>query len=288
MRDCVDFHAHTYYSDGAVSPAELARLGEEKRLAALAITDHDTVAGVPEFLACAADYPELKLYGGVELSTDFCNREVHIVGLGIDHTNTELADYLENMRRERINRAEKMAARLASLGYPIPDEEWRGLKVVGRMHFAKSLFNHYHFNSLDDIFALLLRRGRPAYVRRELPSVEAAINIIHTAGGAAIWAHPIFAMAGERAWLRRSLKRMVPAGLDGIEAHYACFTPQQTEMVLEFAEQNRLIPSGGSDFHSAGAHNTEVGSGRGDLAVPAAIVPLVDERILEIRAARKE
>ncbi|MDD4817775.1 MAG: PHP domain-containing protein [Victivallaceae bacterium] len=288
MRSAADFHTHSLCSDGAVRPAEIAALAEAKRLAAVALTDHDTVSGIPEFLAEAPRYPELRLIPGVELSSRFNNRELHIVGLEIDVENQEFLDFLEKMRLERVARAEKMALKLAALGLPLPEEDWRPLAVIGRMHFAKLLTKHYpeKFPTPDTVFESLLRRNLPGFVPRVLPHPAEAIALIHRAGGAAVWAHPVFAAAGERAWLKRVLKHLTPAGLDGIEVNYVTFTPEQTALVSEAAEQYNLMRSGGSDFHGVGLPVCEVGTGRGNLNVPADMLAELDKRTAAIRNAK--
>ena len=288
MRDAADFHTHSLSSDGAVRPAEIAALAEQKKLAAVALTDHDTVNGIPEFMAEKQRYPELRLIPGVELSSMFNNRELHIVGLDIDINNSELLEFLEKMRIERVARAEKMALKLAALGLPVPEEEWRPLNVVGRMHFAKLLSKYYpeKFPTPDTVFEVLLRRNLPGFVPRALPHPAEAIAHIHHAGGAAVWAHPVFAAAGERSWLKRVLKHIVPAGLDGIEVHYVTFTPEQTALVEENAAQYNLMCSGGSDFHGVGLPVCEIGTGRGGLKVPAAMLDELDKRTTAIRETK--
>lgn len=281
-RNAVDLHVHSNCSDGVTAPGDLPAMAEELGLAAVALTDHDTVDGVPEFLSRAADYPELKLYSGVELSSAFHYRELHIVGLGVNPQSPELLAFLEAMRQERLRRAETMAVKLAACGYPLPEAEWRSLKVVGRMHFARLLAARYPFSSLDEIFEKLLKRNMPGFVQRRLPSPEEAINIIHASGGAAVWAHPVFAAAGERSWMRKVLKRIVPAGLDGIEVHYAGFSPEQTAMAAAMAQEFHLFASGGSDFHGGGPNQSRLGVGYGNLSVPSGLLAALDQRIAAI------
>ncbi len=249
QRDRIDLHLHSNFSDGTDSPEEVARAADAAGLAAAALTDHDTLDGLPRFLACAEKYPELRLIPGVEISTRFNNRELHIVGLWANPDCGELTEFLAQMRDGRRKRAEIMAIKLASLGYPLPEEEWRGLSVVGRMHFARLLFKHYRFSDLNDVFAKLLRRGSPAFVPRPLPPPETAIAVLHRAGATTVWAHPVFSQAGERGWMKRVLKALVPAGLDAAEVYYSGFSPQQVALVSELTQRAGLAFSGGSDCH---------------------------------------
>jgi len=274
LRTTVDLHLHSNFSDGADPPEEVARAADAAGLAAAALTDHDTLDGLPRFLACAEKYPELSLIPGVEISTRFNNRELHIVGLWVDMNSSELADFLAKMREGRKRRAETMAIKLAALGYPLPDEEWRSLEVVGRMHFARLLFKHYQFSDLNDVFCKLLRRGTPGFVPRQLPPPEEAIAVLHRAGAVAVWAHPVFAQAGERGWMKRVLKHLVPAGLDAAEVCYSGFSPQQIALVSELAERNGLAFSGGSDCHDISG-SPPVG---GTLPVPNSLLAPLEAR----------
>ncbi|MEA4863698.1 MAG: PHP domain-containing protein [Victivallaceae bacterium] len=274
QRDRIDLHLHSNFSDGADSPEEVAKAADAAGLAAAALTDHDTLDGLPRFMACAEKYPELTLIPGVEISTRFNNRELHIVGLWVDPGCAELAEFLSQMRENRRKRAEIMAIKLAALGYPLPEEEWRGLSVVGRMHFARMLFKHYRFSDLNDVFAQLLRRGSPAFVPRPLPPPETAVAVLHRAGAAAVWAHPVFVQAGERGWMKRVLKHLVPAGLDAVEVYYSGFSPQQIELVSELAQHNGLAFSGGSDCHDISG-SPPVG---GTMPVPAALLAQLEAR----------
>jgi len=279
----IDLHIHSTASDGTVPPEKLPALGRQAGLHALALTDHDTVAGVADFLAQQPEFPELELIAGVELSSRYAAREIHMIGLFLDCANSELADFLATMRKERRRRAELLRERLEALGYPLSDAdllEAGASETPGRPHFARALVNRYHFSGNLEVFERLLKRGAPAYVPRILPAPEEALQAIKAAGGTAVWAHPIRNHTGEIGFARRILARLVPLGLDGVEAYYTDFTPWQTACVLKLAEEFRLAPSGGSDFHGANHPHVALGSGRGDLNVP-------DEVLLRLRKARE-
>lgn len=262
-------------------------MADEANLVACALTDHDTVAGVPEFLAEGEKYPNLKLYSGVEISSRHNYREIHIVGLGVDHTNGELLEFLDKMRQDRIVRAETMAEKLANKGYPLPDS-WRKLDVVGRMHFAELLKEHYNFSTISEVFEKLLRRGMPGYVPRILPAPDSVIKVIHAAGGVAIWAHPVYSQQRERAWAKKVLKHLAPAGLDGMEGFYSGFTAEQMLIVRNLTEEFKLFRSGGSDFHGAGHTGVAVGVGYGELKVPDELLHDIDEKLKLYREGKDE
>ncbi len=279
MERFIDLHTHSNCSDGSCTPSELVQLAAAANLAAVALTDHDTVTGIPEFLEAAKVHPELTAVAGVELSTLFGNRELHIVGLEIDHNNPELLDFLAEMRQRRQERNEAIRLKLNSLGYPVTWDDPAFADVtdnssVGRPHFARALMEKYGFASLQAVFDKLLKRGCPAYVPRELPDPARAINIIHAAGGVAVWAHPVYRERNERAWCKRIMKRFAPLGLDAVEAYYSMFGPGETALVKELAELYGLSLSGGSDFHGANSPNIQIGTGAGGLRIPQELFPI--------------
>ena len=272
----IDLHTHSNYSDGTQTPEELLFGATKINLKALALTDHDTVAGVPELLEAAEKYPDLLAIAGVEISTIYFHREIHMLGLWVDHNSMELQEFLNDIQVKRRQRNELMAQKLTSLGYHTDIKILREMnsgQVIGRPHFADYLLKNYDFEDFQDIFNKLLKRGAPAFVPRSLPSPFEAIKVIHQAGGIAVWAHPIYRKSKERSWCRKVLKDLVPAGLDAIEAYYTQFNEQQTKIVKDLAVEFNIALTGGSDYH--GSHHPDVflGIGHGELCVPADILP---------------
>lgn len=277
----IDLHCHSNYSDGTETPEALLEEAQKVGLDALALTDHDTVDGIPGFLQAAAKYPDLLAIAGVEISTLHSGREIHIVGLFLDYNCVELQEFLKDIQFKRRQRNELMAMKLTSLGYDVDIEEIRakaGGKIVGRPHFAAHLLKNYDFEDFQDIFDKLLKRGAPAFVPRSLPSPHEAIEMIHKAGGIAIWAHPIYRRSKERSWCRKILKELVPAGLDAIEAYYTQFNEQQTKIVKDLAKEFNILLAGGSDYH--GSHHPDIflGTGYGELRVPADLLAELQRR----------
>lgn len=268
----IDLHIHSTASDGTLSPEELVRLAAQSGLTAIALTDHDTVAGIPAFLAAAdPDLPER--IPGIELAATFDNRELHFLGLFLDHTAPALHRYLEAQQQERRERGDWIRRKLTSLGYPISAaelEEACGGGAPGRPHFARILVARYGFADNVEVFDKLLRHGAPAYVPRRLPDPATAIAAIHAAGGIAVWAHPVYRQRRETAWLRRVLNKLVPepVGLDAIEGYYSLFGPEETRLVTEMAEKYGLALSGGSDFHGANTPKLAIGTGGGKMLIP--------------------
>jgi len=283
----IDLHTHSTASDGTCTPAELAELARETGLAAVALTDHDTAAGLPEFLEAGRNMEELETIPGVELSTRYGERELHIVGLFIDPRSEVLRNFLAREHARRLKRNRDMKIKLALLGYPLADDEpvfaaAGGMEAnLGRPHFAQALMEKYpeRFPDQQTVFARLLSNRGPGYIPREHASPREAIEAIRSAGGTAVWAHPVTRNRNERAFALRVARKLAALGLGGIEGYYSLFGPPETRMITEIAATLGLAVSGGSDFH--GKHKPEIGlgTGMGKLRVPA--------RLLDgLRAAR--
>ena len=272
----IDLHTHSTASDGTAAPAEIFAIASELQLAAVALTDHDTTAGLAEFTAAAAEHPECEAICGVELACSFMSREVHIVGLFINPASPELAGIIENARQERMRRNRDLFVKLDLLGYKLALEmpEFSNLPLdgVGRPHFAAALVNRYGFAHPRQVFEKLLGKNRPAYIPRRLPEPAGAINAIHAAGGVAVWAHPVRREANERAYLKRAARKLAALGIDAIEGYYSMFSANETAMVHEVAAPLGLAISGGSDFHGANSPDVVLGFGAGGLRVPAELL----------------
>lgn len=269
----IDLHTHSDASDGSFSPGEILDLAEEKGLTAIALTDHDTVSGVPEFLARGAESSSLDVVPGVEISTDLHGREAHIVGLFVDHEHQPLLELLREIRENRDRRNLQIIEKLNRNGFEVTMEEIlqvAGGESVGRPHFAKVLIEKGYFSENQEVFDKCLKHGAVAYCKRVLPSPERTIATIHDAGGITIWAHAVYRRANERAFVRKTLKHLTQLGLMGVETLYTTFTDKQCRMMSEFAEEFDLLPSGGTDFHGTNQPKIALGSGFGELRVPRA------------------
>lgn len=280
----IDLHTHSTASDGSFAPSEIVALAAERQLAAVALTDHDTTDGIAEFLESASAFPELEAIPGVELSTRYGARELHIVGLFIDRHAPLLEQFLAGERARRIKRNRDMKIKLSLIGYPLDDDEPAfaaagGMGAnLGRPHFAQALMEKYHFPDLRTVFEKLLGNNKPAYIPRENASPREAIEAIHSAGGIAVWAHPIYRDRNERAYVRRVARKLGALGLDAMEGYYSLFGPPETQLVTETAQQFDLGISGGSDFHGERSPNIDLGCGAGKLCVPAALLEELKKR----------
>ena len=276
----IDLHIHSTASDGTVAPADLPALAAAADLSAIALTDHDTVDGLPEFLARQKDFPQIKLIGGIEFSSRLDARELHIVGLFIDRNNAQLQNFLAVMRDSRLNRAEAMRHKLKQLGYEISWDDLReaGMKseVPGRPHFAEVLVKKYNFPDNRSVFERLLKRGAPGYEPRDLPTPSEAIQIIKKADGVAVWAHFLNSRYNANNLVRRTIQELKIAGLDALEAYYTEYTPTRQATALRMAAENSLAISGGSDFHGTIHPEVQLGRGRGNLLVPDEVLETLE------------
>ncbi len=269
----IDLHTHSTFSDGTFTPEELINLAKKQQLKAIALTDHDTVGGVPTFLEAAKNAEsDIIAVPGVEISSTLFNREIHIVGLFIDYHNDFLLDFLTQQRIARHERNVKIIRKLQLKGYDISLEELQekvSSDAIGRPHIAAALIEKKYFAEPQEIFDSLLRRGRPCFEPRPLPSAEAAIDCIHQANGIAVWAHPVYQpRRGQRHQTRKLAKKLQAFGLDGIEAFYTVYNDHQQQMMQSIAEELGLLESGGSDFHGKNQPKIALGCGYGKLEVP--------------------
>ena len=254
-----DLQSHSLRSDGALEPAAVVAAAAAAGVRLLALTDHDTVDGVAEAVRAGAGHG-VTVVPAVEISTvDELGDDFHILGYGVDPADAGLAKALERWRVDRADRIDRMADQLALLGLP-PDrteiEERRAAGLpVGRPHLANAAIEAHgeqlQADGLDECSAFLeayLCKGGPAYSRRTMPTVPAAIEAIHAAGGVAVWAHPFWDL-GRDDEVRRALERFSAAGLDGVEAFYATHGAPQTRLLCEAAARLGLLTTGSADFH---------------------------------------
>lgn len=264
---CVDLHTHTTASDGTLTPRELVSLAKETGLAAVAITDHDTVSGLAEGLA-AGEELGVRVIPGVELSTQLDHREIHILGLGIRPGDPALLELLAQRRQERVRRNDRLLERLAELGMPIPPEEVRpegGL--LTRTHVAEALARHGYAGSPVEALERYLIPGKPAWVEKNCPAPEQCVRVIHGAGGRAFLAHLDRIDKEDRERGIALARQALGAGMDGLEARYTTYTPEWEAVADGLAKELGLLRCGGSDFHGARKKN-RLGTGYGNLAVP--------------------
>lgn len=243
-----DFHLHSTHSDGRKTPAELAAILHRNGVRVAALTDHDSQAGIPEMRAALQQYPEITLVPGVELSTDIPGNEVHVLGYWVDEHDPHFQAELLRFREGRVGRGRAMVEKLAALGLPVPWErvlEIAGEASIGRPHVAQAMVEAGYVASTDEAFERYIGRNGPAYAEREKMTPAQAVELIRSAGGLAVVAHPTY--IGD---VEREIAALVPAGLTGMEVYYRNYTPDQVAYLLGVAERHGLFPLGGSDYHA--------------------------------------
>jgi len=252
MRNFVDLHTHSNASDGQLRPAEVVQLAERKNLAAVALTDHDTVAGLAEARRAARDLP-VRFIQGVEISAKFDGGTLHIVGLGIDPGNRQLGGVMRRLVDARNRRNPKLIAKLRAMGVDVTLEQWRQYArdsgMVGRLHLSKLLCAKGYARDIGDAFGRYIGGGAPAFVDKEMLTQREAIEAIHAAGGLAVLAHPPELNYGNYARLERIVASLARDGLDGMEVVHSEHSPAQVRQYMSMARRLGLLASGGSDFH---------------------------------------
>ncbi|TCV99907.1 RNase RNM [Biostraticola tofi] len=245
-----DLHSHTTASDGALTPTELVDRAIAMGVNVLAITDHDTVAGVAEAQA-AAQGSSLAVICGTEISTHWENHEIHIVGLNITADHPAIEALLAAQREKRLVRARTIAERLAHAGIP---DAWAGAnryaqdQLVTRGHFARYLVSLGLASDMAGIFKKYLSRGKTGYVPPQWCTIEEAIDAIHLAGGQAVVAHPGRYQLSAK-WLKRLLSHFAESGGDAMEVAQCQQSPQERTTLAGYARDYQLLASQGSDFH---------------------------------------
>jgi predicted metal-dependent phosphoesterase TrpH len=266
----VDLHSHSTASDGAVSPTALIEAAKRADLRAIAITDHDTIAGNDEAVATGT-LVGIRVIRGCELSAYDGDFEIHLLALHIRDAGA-IRPSLEGFQRERVERGHAIVERLARAGVPVSMDdvliEAAG-GALGRPHIARALINAGHVSDHREAFDKYLGAGRPAYVPKPRLDIVDAIGLAHSAGALAVWAHP------GREGTRERLTRITSRGLDGVEVRHPGHTPSDTERLLRLARELDLVPSGGSDWHGA----TEGYRTLGNMHVPAEWLELQDVRL---------
>lgn len=272
-KNCVDLHVHSNKSDGSLSPSDLVLEAKKKGLKAFALTDHDTVDGIDEAMA-ASENSGVTVIPGIELSTEYEGKDIHIVGLLIDKEQPAFRDKIQEFVDSRILRNQKMCLKLTEAGCPLTYEElveeFPGA-VITRAHYAQILLKKGYTKSLKEAFERYIGDRGPCFIPREKITPEDGVKLILSAKGIPVLAHPLlYGMGKER--LQILVDRLKDAGLEAIEAVYCTYSPSEETQMREFAKKNGLLISGGSDFHGNAKPGLEMGTGYGKLYVSAEIL----------------
>jgi predicted metal-dependent phosphoesterase TrpH len=252
-----DLQSHSTQSDGSLAPAEVVAHAAAAGVELLALTDHDTVAGVPEALAAAREHG-IRLSPAAELSSVYGEHEdLHVLGYELDVSDPGLLASLEDFRADRGRRIHAMADRLRELGFALDDSSFAAHESLGRPHLADAVLAHPDnaerlaregISGKKGLFPPYLVPGAAAYVARSRPTVEEAIEVIHAAGGVAVWAHPFWDIADPEHVLA-TVRHFAARGLDGVECFYPEHTAEQALLLYDECEARGLLSTGSADFH---------------------------------------
>lgn len=284
----IDLHTHSNVSDGSEPPGRIPELAARAGCRAVALTDHDSLAGLPEASAVAAELG-VELVPGCEVS---CRKpaapgggritgSVHVLCYFVEEGDGPLQTELRGLRADRRTRNTALVERLAELGVPVSwDEvvaEAGGEEGVGRPHFARVLVRHGAAEDVTDAFDRWLADDRPAYVPKARLGAEDVAKLARQSGGVAVLAHPLSLGLAPHA-LGSLVGELAEAGLSGIEAFYGHYVPDERRMLVDLARRAGLVATGGSDYHGTFKPDLSVGTGRGDLDVPDDVLGALADR----------
>ncbi len=269
MQKYCDLHTHSYFSDGTYSPARLVRRAEEIGLGAIALCDHNTVAGLPEFMEAGRGSP-VQTVPGIEFSTDYQGRELHIAALLVQPQYYEaITEKMEEGRKAKEQSNRELVCALARAGYPVDYDRIRESAKgrINRAHIAAALTQAGYTASVQEAFQTLLSPKHGFYHPPKLPDALEIIRYIRKIGAVSVFAHPFLSLKTPQR-VRAFLQEAVAAGLDAMEVYYSKFDEEQTQAANRLAEEFGLLMSGGSDFHGENKPDIQLGWGRGALKIP--------------------
>jgi len=283
----VDLHTHTTCSDGTLTPRELVELAAQVGLTAVAVTDHDTVDGLPAAVD-AGHHLGIEVVPGVEVNCEHRRVTVDLLGYFFGALpGDELEEQLHKLRAYRNERNARMLARLGELGYPITAEDLvraAGGRAVGRPHIGEAMRRRGYVSSVSEAFERFLRRGAPAWVDRRRLTLGEAVRLVRRADGIATIAHPGIIRA-DRAGLARVVHEAAGCGVGGLECYYPAHDDDTVRRCLDLARRNDLVPTGGSDFHGETKPGIVLGRGAGGRPIDDGILRALRRRWERQRAS---
>ena len=269
LKGYCDLHTHSYYSDGTLSPAQLLQEAQKLELSALALCDHNTVRGLPEFLEAGKDSP-VEAIPGIEFSVDYNQTELHILALYVQEQHFDRIEAMMDdfrLRKENSNKELVGALQAAGLSVDYSVIKERSHGFVNRANIGAELLRLGYTQSVQEAFQKYLSPKAGYYKPPQRIDAFEAIRFIKSINAVAVWAHP-FLNLKEADAVRRFLQQAVPCGLDGMEILYPKYDQETSLLSAAVAEEFGILPSGGSDFHGENKPDICLGSGRGDLRVP--------------------
>ncbi len=274
----LELHCHTTCSDGTLTPEALVQAAIAAGVKAMAITDHDTLAGCERAIAAAGN--QLEIIPGVELSTVHRERSLHILGFYPDFAKLEAP--LQDRIAGRKQRAHAMADKLADLGFPITLPEMSGGMAPGRPHVAQALVQAGYVNHAQEAFTRWLGDGGPAYVQYDPFPATDGIRLLRDCGAVPVWAHPYLFRGGTVATV---LPELVDAGLMGVEVYHPNHSPSDERKLEELCDRYDLLVTGGSDYHGPSKDKNKSGVSLNGLKVPLSLLPPLKAAATKLKAA---
>lgn len=266
MSQFVDLHCHSTASDGTFAPVAVVQLAKDSGLSALALTDHDTVAGIPEAREAASKLG-IDFLGGIEISAEFPHPgTMHILGYGVDPNHPALKNLTEQLLAGRDNRNPRIVEKLNEMGVAVTMEEWQAEakgNVLGRPQLAAILMRKGYVSSIKQAFDKYIGQGAPAYFDKERLTPRQALERIRESGGLPVLAHPVQLRLENDAQLERQIKDLLDMGLAGIEVIHSDHDAQTIEKLIHLADKYNLLKTGGSDFHGTNKKNISLGVANG-------------------------
>jgi len=280
MKALADLHLHSDRSDGLYSPQELVKFAEEKGLGGIALTDHDTLDGIQEFMN-APTTTAIQRVPGVEVSTKYDGHELHLLGYYVTAGDIPLDLKLQNIRESRLTRFPKMVDKLRSLGIEMDDKSvqkvLQEVESPGRPHLARILIENGVVEDINEAFSKFLGAGKPAYIPRMKISTIEVIGLLRDSGAVPVLAHPLMM---EDVDLKQLLQLLKSHGLEGVEVDYGYRKSEllgKVESVRKLAHNLDLIATGGSDYHGDDGHYS-----LGEIVVPVETIDLLHKRAEQI------
>lgn len=287
MQPCfVDLHTHTIASDGTDTPRELVMKAAELKLAAVAITDHDTISGLEEGEQAGKE-SQIEVIRGCELGVTSEYGEIHLLGLWIPYHNASLRGMFETLLKDRHDRNRLIISKLNKLGYDVTYEEIIAKvsgEAVGRLHIAQHLTEKGYFNETKEAFKSCLGHNGLAYVPKTTLSLKEGIRLLADAGAMVSFAHAML-LRCPKDWLEDTIGKLKDYGLSAIEAYHSEHSQEDERYCVELASQYQLGITGGSDYHGAGKPKVKLGRGRGGVRMTSAMLDVLKERHFRIRSA---
>ncbi|MDO5389201.1 MAG: PHP domain-containing protein [Clostridia bacterium] len=282
----VDLHTHSLYSDGTFTPDEIVKYANEKGLRAIALTDHDTLSGINEAKTAGEKYG-VEIIPGIEVSTEYDETEIHIVGLFVNE-NTEFNNALKELRESREKRNIQMVEKLnretdIKIKYEDVLKRVEG-GIVTRAHIAREIIDKGYASSNNEVFEKYIGKGKPGYVKRSVMDWRDTLKYIICSGGLPVLAHPLLYKISSK-YLEKIIEELAEKGLAAVEAYYSTHSPSDVKYVKSLCVKYGLKISGGSDFHGSNKPKIDLGTGYGNLCVPYSVLEGLKEECEKRRGA---